>query len=84
MDSLLGATVQQTRYSKARKVVLHDDHRDADAQVVSGVRLLTNNQVWAGIYFFRVRTEPKRTGERSVKRDLCVDCRVVWPGKMTS
>ena len=50
VDSLLGATVQQTRYSKTKKLVLQDDSKDVDAvNVISGRNLLTNNQV---SYFF--------------------------------
>ena len=46
VDSLLGATVQQTRYSKTKKLVLQDDSKDVDAvNVISGRNLLTNNQV---------------------------------------
>ena len=45
VDSLLGATVQQTRYSKTKKVVLQDDSKDVDVNVISGSNLLTNNQV---------------------------------------
>ena len=46
VDSLLGATVQQTRYSKTKKVVLQDDSKDVDGvNVISGWNLLTNNQV---------------------------------------
>jgi hypothetical protein len=45
VDSLLGATVQQTRYSKEKKVVLQDDSKDEQAQVISGVGILSNNQV---------------------------------------
>ena len=46
VDSLLGATVQQTRYSKKKKVVLQDDSQDVDGvNVISGWNLLTNNQV---------------------------------------
>ena len=53
VDSLLGATVQQTRYSKTKKLVLQDDSKDVDAvNVISGRNLLTNNQV---SYFFWVQ-----------------------------
>ena len=52
VDSLLGATVQQTRYSKTKKVVLQDDSKDVDVNVISGRNLLTNNQV---SYFFWVQ-----------------------------
>ena len=45
VDSLLGATVQQTRYSKTKKLVLQDDSKDIDVNVISGMNLLTNNQV---------------------------------------
>ena len=52
VDSLLGATVQQTRYSKTKKVVLQDGSKDVDVNVISGRNLLTNNQV---SYFFWVQ-----------------------------
>ena len=50
VDSLLGATVQLSRYSKEKKVILQDDSREETAQIISGIKLLTNNQVWP-IYF---------------------------------
>ena len=49
VDSLLGATIQQTRYSKTKKLILQDDSKDVDVKVISGMNLLTNNQV---NYFF--------------------------------
>ncbi|KAF9466690.1 integral membrane protein DUF92-domain-containing protein [Collybia nuda] len=47
VDSLLGATVQQTRYSGDRHLILQDDTRTngRDIRVVSGWNILTNNQV---------------------------------------
>jgi len=45
VDSILGATVQQSRYSVEKKVILQDDSRDEQAQVISGISLLSNNQV---------------------------------------
>jgi uncharacterized membrane protein len=46
VDSLLGATVQQTRYSKTKRVVLQDENRTTEGvQVVSGINILSNNQV---------------------------------------
>jgi uncharacterized membrane protein len=45
LDSLLGATVQLSRYSKEKKVVVQDNSRDEHAEVISGIGLLTNNQV---------------------------------------
>ncbi|KAF5378082.1 hypothetical protein D9615_007623 [Tricholomella constricta] len=44
VDSVLGATVQRTRYSTERGVVLQDGSR-AEGRVVSGWDVLTNNQV---------------------------------------
>ncbi|KAF9530068.1 integral membrane protein DUF92-domain-containing protein [Crepidotus variabilis] len=44
VDSLLGATLQQTRYSKDKKLILQDSSRD-DGQIISGFGILTNNQV---------------------------------------
>lgn len=47
VDSLLGATVQRTRYSSERHVILQDDTQtnDRDIRVISGWNILTNNQV---------------------------------------
>lgn len=46
VDSLLGATVQQTRYSKTKRVVLQDENKTTEGvQVISGMNVLTNNQV---------------------------------------
>ncbi|EIN04469.1 hypothetical protein PUNSTDRAFT_108231 [Punctularia strigosozonata HHB-11173 SS5] len=50
MDSFLGATVQRTRYSKSLNKILSDHSKLAktssdDVKVVSGIGLLTNNQV---------------------------------------
>lgn len=46
VDSLLGATVQQTRYSKEKRVVLtSEDYSHNDYKVISGFNVLTNNQV---------------------------------------
>ncbi|KAI5116448.1 hypothetical protein M0805_009917 [Coniferiporia weirii] len=48
IDSLMGATIQRTRYSNATKRVLQDDtvvSTPADIKIVSGLNLLTNNQV---------------------------------------
>lgn len=46
VDSLLGATVQQTRYSKTKRVILQDESKTTEGvQVVSGINVLTNNQV---------------------------------------
>ncbi len=51
MDSLLGATLQQTRFLNSTKRILTDEApepaKDADVKVVSGYNLLTNNQVSA-------------------------------------
>lgn len=42
----MGATVQQTRYSEVKKVILQDESKaDGRVQVISGLNLLTNNQV---------------------------------------
>lgn len=47
VDSLLGATVQRTRYSNERHVILQDDTHtdDRNTRVISGWNILTNNQV---------------------------------------
>ncbi|KZV88632.1 hypothetical protein EXIGLDRAFT_678735 [Exidia glandulosa HHB12029] len=48
IDSLLGATVQRTRYDKERKLILQDETPDVgkpEHEVVAGLNLLTNNQI---------------------------------------
>lgn len=45
LDSFLGATVQETRYSETRKRVLQDNSRDPDSKAIAGLNFLTNNQV---------------------------------------
>lgn len=46
VDSLLGATVQETRYSKTKRVVLQDCNKTTEGvQIISGMNILTNNQV---------------------------------------
>jgi len=48
LDSLMGATIQRTRYSKSSKKILQDDTvagPEAEVTVVSGLNLLTNGQV---------------------------------------
>ncbi|EJD00546.1 uncharacterized protein FOMMEDRAFT_22321 [Fomitiporia mediterranea MF3/22] len=50
IDSLMGATIQRTRYSKKTKRILQDEtpapvSSSDEIQVVSGFDLLTNNQV---------------------------------------
>ncbi|KAI0728890.1 integral membrane protein DUF92-domain-containing protein [Fomitopsis betulina] len=49
LDSLMGATIQQTRYSNTSKRILTDESAEptkgADVKVVSGLNILTNNQV---------------------------------------
>jgi len=46
VDSLLGATIQRTRYSQERKRILQDDSPDStDVKIISGVHILSNNQV---------------------------------------
>ena len=53
VDSSLGATVQQTRYSTSKKLILQDDSKDVDAvKIISGIKLLTNNQVSGFPFFF--------------------------------
>lgn len=46
LDSLLGATIQQTRYSTETKRVLQDHAKVEGRQVkvISGINVLTNNQ----------------------------------------
>ncbi|KAF5319366.1 hypothetical protein D9619_008843 [Psilocybe cf. subviscida] len=43
IDSFLGATVQQTRYSTEKKLVLQDGNKEGT--VISGLNFLTNNQI---------------------------------------
>ncbi|KIP04576.1 hypothetical protein PHLGIDRAFT_109362 [Phlebiopsis gigantea 11061_1 CR5-6] len=49
IDSLMGATIQQTRYSTSTKRVLTDESGEpvagTELKVISGVDVLTNNQV---------------------------------------
>ncbi|THH14500.1 hypothetical protein EW146_g5839 [Bondarzewia mesenterica] len=49
LDSLLGATLQRTQYSNAKKQILTDTSvvpdSSADVKVISGIDVLTNNQV---------------------------------------
>jgi len=45
VDSLMGAIIQQTRYSEEKKVILQDGADTKNTKVVSGMNLLTNNQV---------------------------------------
>jgi len=47
LDSLLGATVQQTRFSTSSKKILqdHSSVEKREVKVISGLNLLTNNQV---------------------------------------
>ena len=50
LDSLLGATLQRTRYSTDNKRVLNDESvpdKDESIKVISGINVLTNNQVRA-------------------------------------
>jgi uncharacterized membrane protein len=44
LDSLLGATIQMTRYDDERKLVVEDGEKDK-LKVISGWDILTNNQV---------------------------------------
>jgi uncharacterized membrane protein len=44
-DSVLGATIQQTRYSSSKHLVLQDESKEKDIKVISGFNILTNNQV---------------------------------------
>ncbi|KAJ7094551.1 integral membrane protein DUF92-domain-containing protein [Mycena belliarum] len=44
IDSLLGATIQMTRYDDERKIVVEDGEK-AKLKVISGWDILTNNQV---------------------------------------
>jgi hypothetical protein len=47
VDSLLGATMQRSVYSKSSKMVLKDGApgSGSEVSVISGVNLLSNNQV---------------------------------------
>ncbi|KAF7332057.1 Integral membrane family protein [Mycena kentingensis (nom. inval.)] len=45
IDSILGATIQLTRYDEERKLVVEDHAQGKRFRVVSGLDLLTNNQV---------------------------------------
>lgn len=41
----MGATIQQTRYSDEKKVILQDGADTKNTKVISGINVLTNNQV---------------------------------------
>ncbi|KAF9068045.1 integral membrane protein DUF92-domain-containing protein [Rhodocollybia butyracea] len=46
VDSLLGATVQQTKFSENKKLILQDESPlTGPIKVISGINVLTNNQV---------------------------------------
>ncbi|KAG9021499.1 hypothetical protein FRB95_002036 [Tulasnella sp. JGI-2019a] len=49
IDSILGATVQQTRYSTTSKLILTDEstveRSKQEIKIISGLNILTNNQV---------------------------------------
>ncbi|KAF8550713.1 hypothetical protein OG21DRAFT_1419257 [Imleria badia] len=48
LDSLLGATLQRTRYSTDKKWILQDESvpdKNESVKVISGINVLTNNQV---------------------------------------
>jgi len=49
LDSFMGATIQRTRYSNSTKRILTDESLEppsnVDIKVVSGLDILTNNQV---------------------------------------
>lgn len=59
LDSLMGATIQRTRYSSSTKRILTDESLapgpDADVKVISGVNLLSNNQVSSLVCFPSIR-----------------------------
>lgn len=71
---MLGATVQQTKYSESMKKILTDeskvDEKDKDAQikVITGLNILSNNQVRVvpcleNIFFLlRIRSLPGQLG----------------------
>nr|GAT58202.1 integral membrane family protein [Mycena chlorophos] len=46
LDSLLGATIQMTRYDESKKLIV-EDHAEGSPQlkIVNGLNILTNNQV---------------------------------------
>ncbi|KAF8648882.1 hypothetical protein AX16_006157 [Volvariella volvacea WC 439] len=44
VDSLLGATIQQTKYSTKKRMIV-GGHKDNSAKVISGYDILSNNQV---------------------------------------
>lgn len=45
VDSLMGATIQQTHYSEEKRVILQDGADINNTKVISGINVLTNNQV---------------------------------------
>lgn len=53
LDSLMGATIQRTRYSSETKRILQDHSEESsgsDIKVISGINILTNNQVCGMLY----------------------------------
>ncbi|KAJ3793420.1 integral membrane protein DUF92-domain-containing protein [Lentinula aff. detonsa] len=46
LDSFLGATIQQTKFSESKKLILQDESTPTGPiKVISGINVLTNNQV---------------------------------------
>jgi len=90
LDSLMGATIQRTRYSKSSKKILQDDTvagPEAEVTVVSGLNLLTNGQVCAfheftGGYSLMPLAS---VGQPDIFRlDGCFDCRAFLSDRMKS
>ncbi|KAF7301889.1 Integral membrane family protein [Mycena indigotica] len=45
LDSLLGATIQMTRYDEEKKLIVEDRFEGSQLKVLNGLNILTNNQV---------------------------------------
>ncbi len=45
IDSFMGATIQQTRYSEEKQGILKDGADKKNTKVISGINVLTSNQV---------------------------------------
>jgi hypothetical protein len=79
VDSLLGATVQQTRYSKTKRVILQDESKTTEGvQVVSGINILSNNQVSGYATYPAPILSCQFVGEFGVECDLCGDDGMGW------
>ena len=78
LDSILGATLQQTRYSTTKKVIMQENSRREPSQVISGLPLLTNNQV--NVMVHRPNLETERDLQVNVVSSVVCAWAVGWIG----